>query len=143
MSGSAPPRVDVLQLEGWAHNDNGEIAEGKLLWCKGGAAPFRHSRELQAHDVLRMQVVKGVTAFVGFAAESYDVEKHRETAKSIARVVLCNGSTLVRGLVMVTRSKQIAMVIRATQNHCILIPTMCFVFQVISHIQLQQSVAKI
>ena len=77
MLGSSPPPVDVLAPEGWAHNDGGEIFEGKPQ-SRGGFAPFRHSRELQAHDVLRTKV-EGGGAYVGFATESYDVEKHGET----------------------------------------------------------------
>ena len=75
MSGSSPPSFDVLALEDWAHDEEGEIFEGKPQWCKGDGAPFRHSQELQAQDVLRTQV-EGGEAIVGFAAESYDVEKH-------------------------------------------------------------------
>ena len=39
-----------------------------------------------------MQVVEG-SAFVGFAAESYDVEKHWETEQSIAGMDLYDGTT--------------------------------------------------
>ena len=96
MSGFSPPPVDVLAPEGWAHSEGGEIAEGKPQWCKGNAAYFMHSRELQAHDVLRTKVVKvGGIACVGFAAESYDVEKHGETDKSTAWVYLSNGTTVI------------------------------------------------
>ena len=95
MLGSSPPPVDALAPEGWAHNEEGEIVEGKLQ-SKGDFARFRHSRELQAQDVLRTKVVEvGVNACVGFATESYDVEKHRATEKSIARVDLCNGTTVI------------------------------------------------
>ena len=63
--------------------------EAKPQWCKDDVAFFKHSRELQAHDVLRTQVVKvGGYAIVGFATESYDMEKDRETYKSTARVNL-------------------------------------------------------
>jgi hypothetical protein len=76
MSGSPPP-VDVLEPEGWSHNKEGHIAEGRL-GSKGYDAYFKHSRELQAQDVLRTKAVEvGGGACVGFAAESYDVEKHR------------------------------------------------------------------
>ena len=100
MLGSSPPPVDALDSEGWAHNDNGEIAEGKPQG-KGGlavlsTAPFKHSRELQAQDVLRTKVVEvGGNALVGFAAESYDVEKHLETIKSTAGVNLSDGTTVI------------------------------------------------
>ena len=70
--------MESLEAEGWAHNGAGEIAEGKPQWCQGNTARFRHSRELQAQDVLRTQVVAGGNAVVGFAAESYDVEKHHQ-----------------------------------------------------------------
>ena len=79
---------------GWSHDCYGEIAEGKPQ-SKGGAAYFRHSRELQAHDVLRTQVVEGGGAWVGFATESYDVEKHGETIKSTAGVSLSTGTTVI------------------------------------------------
>ena len=95
MSGSSPP-VDVLASEGWAHNEGGEIAEGEPRWCKGADASFMHSRELQAHDVLRTKVVQvGGYAYVGFAAESYGVEKHRETIKGTAVVWLSHGTTFI------------------------------------------------
>jgi hypothetical protein len=58
-------------------------------------APFRHSRELQAQDVVRAKVVQGGNACVGFAAESYDVEKLVETRKSTAGVSLHDGSTVI------------------------------------------------
>ena len=93
MLGSSPP-VDVLEPEGWAHDRNGEIAEGKPQ-SKGNYAPFKHSQELQAQDVLRTRV-EGRGAFVGFATESYDVEKHEETMASIAVVALYDGSTVIR-----------------------------------------------
>lgn len=96
MSGSPPP-VDVLAPEGWAHDGNGEITEGKPQSTGGFvAAPFKHSRELQAQDVLRTKVVEGRNARVGFATESYDVEKHGETIESTAWVNLFNGTTVIR-----------------------------------------------
>ena len=95
MLGSSPPPVDVLEAEGWKHNDAGEIAEGKPQ-IKGYNGRFRHSRELQAQDVLRTKVVQvGGSASVGFAAESFDVEKHVETYKSIAVVGLSDGTTVI------------------------------------------------
>ena len=96
MSGSSPP-VDVLAPEGWAHNGAGKIAGGEPQ-CRsrmGGLAPFKHSRELQAQDVLRTKVVEGREAWVGFAAESYDVEKDGETYKSTAFVELRDGMTRI------------------------------------------------
>jgi hypothetical protein len=93
MSSSSPP-VDVLAPEGWAHSEGGEMVEGKPRSCVGHAF-FRHSRELQAHDVLRTQVVEGGGAWVGFATESYDVEKHGETIKSTAGVSLSTGTTVI------------------------------------------------
>jgi hypothetical protein len=106
MSGCGPPaaRPDALDPEGWAHSEEGEIAEGKPQ-SRGGNASFRHSRELQAEDVLRMKVLAGRGAMVGiaaegftivgFAAESYDVEKHMETRKSIAQMSLSKGMTVI------------------------------------------------
>ena len=95
MLGSSPPPVDVLEPGGWAHNGNGEVSEGKPQ-SKGGWAFFRHSRELQAQDVLRTKVVEvGGSACVGFAAESYDVEKHWQTGKSTAEVHLSDGTTRI------------------------------------------------
>ena len=71
MSGSSPP-VDALAPEGWAHSEGGEIAEGKPQWCNRERAYFRHSRELQAQDVLRTKVVEvGRSAWVGFSHTSY------------------------------------------------------------------------
>jgi hypothetical protein len=93
MSGSPPPPVDVLAPEGWKHNGDGEVKEGKPQ-SKGVFAPFRHSRELQAQDVLRTQV-EGGNAMVGFAAEIYDVEKHGEMVKGTAGVYLYGGTTIV------------------------------------------------
>ena len=95
MSGGSPPPVDVLEPEGWAHNGNGEIAEGRPQWCEGGVARFRHSRELQAQDVLRTRVVEEGNAYVGFATESFDVDKHVETITSTAVVGLPVGTTLI------------------------------------------------
>ena len=97
MSGCAAPaaRPDALDPEGWAHDEGGEIAEGKPQ-AKSYVADFRHSRELQAGDVLRTKVVEGRGAFVGFAAESYDVEKHGATVNSTARVNLSTGTTVIR-----------------------------------------------
>jgi hypothetical protein len=37
----------------------------------------------------------GAHAYVGFATESFDVEKHGETIKSTAAVLLSNGTTLI------------------------------------------------
>ena len=93
MSGASPP-VDALEPEGWAHNGAGKIVRGKPR-SKAVDAYFKHSRALQAEDVLRMQVVEG-SACVGFAAESYDVEKHVETCKGTAWVFLLTGMTLIR-----------------------------------------------
>jgi hypothetical protein len=95
MSGGSPPPVDVLEPEDWAHSEGGEIAEGKPQWCKGGWTYFKHSRELQAQDVLRMQVVEGGEAIVGFATESYDLEKVSETIMSTAYVWLSDGTTVI------------------------------------------------
>jgi hypothetical protein len=59
--GSSPPPVDVLEPEGWKHDGRGEIAEGKPQ-SKGDGAVFKHSRELQAQDVLRTNKVVKVGA---------------------------------------------------------------------------------
>ena len=58
---------------------------------EGDEAFFKHSQELQGGDVWRMRV-EGGTAYVGFATEQFNVEKHWETAKSAAWVRLDNGS---------------------------------------------------
>ena len=88
-----PPRCWApLLLLTYLHRKAGRIMRGR---AKGGSAYFRHSRELQAQDVLRTKVVEGGNASVGFAAESYDVEKHGETIKSTAGVSLSTGTTVI------------------------------------------------
>ena len=72
------------------------MVEGKPQ-SKGAWAHFKHSRELQPQDVLRTKVVQvGLDAIVGFATESYDVEKHGETVNSTARVNLSTGTTVIK-----------------------------------------------
>ena len=94
MTAPSPP-VDALEPEGWSHSEGGEITEGRPQWNGGGWARFKHSRALQAKDVLRTRVEVGGGAGVGFATEQYNAEKHNETYKSTARVSLLNGSTVV------------------------------------------------
>ena len=73
----------------------GEIIEGRPQ-SKGGCwAYFKHSRPLQAKDVLRMRVEVGGEARVGFASEQYNAEKHNETYESTAWVRLSNGLTFI------------------------------------------------
>ena len=55
MSGSSPP-VGALEAEGWAHDSNGEMAEGRPQ-SKGNIAVFKHSRELQTQDALSFKYV--------------------------------------------------------------------------------------
>ena len=91
MSGGASP-VGALEPEGWSHNGGGEITAGRPQG-KGGRAPFKHTRSLQAKDVWRMRVEAGGDARVGFASEKYNAEKHGETNKSTAWVRLTDGTT--------------------------------------------------
>jgi hypothetical protein len=72
----------------------GEIIEGRPQ-SKGGKAYFKHSRSLQPKDVWRMRVEVGGSAYVGFATEKFNVEKHGETGKSIAWVALGTGLTAI------------------------------------------------
>jgi hypothetical protein len=94
MSAPSPP-VGALEPAGWSHNEGGEITEGRPQ-SKGGYAVFRHTRALQAKDVWRMRVEVGGHAYVGFATEQFNVEKHGETYESVAWVYLGNGSTRIR-----------------------------------------------
>jgi hypothetical protein len=91
MSAPSPP-VDALEPEGWSHDEGGHITEGRPQ-SNGGWAYFKHARSLQAKDVWRMRVEVGGTAWVGFASEQFNVEKHGETHKSTAWVDLYSGST--------------------------------------------------
>jgi hypothetical protein len=94
MSAPSPP-VDALEPEGWGHNGQGEITEGRPQGKGGGYAVFKHSRVLQAKDVWKMRVEVGGDARVGFASEQFNAEKHNETHKSTAWVALDNGSTCI------------------------------------------------
>jgi hypothetical protein len=94
MSTPSPP-VDDLEPQGWSHNWNGEITEGRPQGNGNGRAYFKHSRPLQAKDVWRMRVEVGGYAFIGFATEHYNAEKHGETYESTAYVVLEDGSTVI------------------------------------------------
>ena len=78
MSAPSPPPVDALEPQGWSHNEGGEIIERRPQ-SKGGLALFKHARSLQPKDVWRTRVEVGGIAFVGFATEKYNAEKHRET----------------------------------------------------------------
>ena len=92
MSAPSPP-VDALEPEGWSHNGNGEITEGRPQ-SKGSCGVFKHPRSLQAKDVWRTRVEAGGYASVGFATEQYNAEKHWETGESTAWVNLHHGSQL-------------------------------------------------
>jgi hypothetical protein len=94
MLGSCLP-VDALEPEGWSHNGRGEIIEGRPQGKGGGPAHFKHCRSLQAKDVWRMRVEVGGRAYVGFATEKYNAEKHWETYKSTAYVVLSSGTMVI------------------------------------------------
>ena len=94
MSAPSPP-VDALEPEGWSHDGDGEITEGRPQG-KGGWAFFKHTRALQAKDVWRTRVEVGGSAIVGFATEKYNAEKHGETGNNTAYVSLGNGSTNIR-----------------------------------------------
>ena len=91
------PPVDALEPEGWSHNGNGEIIEGRPQGKINSYAYFKHSRSLQAKDVWRMRVEVGGRAYIGFATEEYNVEKHWETYKSIAYVRLSGGMAWLLG----------------------------------------------
>ena len=94
MSTPSPP-VDDLEPQGWSHNGEGEIFAGRPQCKDGGGACFKHTRPLQAKDVWRMRVEVGGYAFIGFATEHYNAEKHGETYESTAYVVLEDGSTVI------------------------------------------------
>ena len=87
-----PPPVDALEPQGWSHNGDGEITEGRLQ-SKGAYALFKHTRSLQPKDVWRMRVEVGGGACVGFATEKFNAEKHGETYTSTAWVRLGDGTT--------------------------------------------------
>ena len=93
MSAPSPP-VDALEPEGWSHNEGGEITEGRPQ-SKGGHATFKHTRSLQSKDVWRMRVEVGGNAYIGFATEKYNAEKHGETYESTAWVNLSTGTTCI------------------------------------------------
>ena len=90
-----PPPVDALEPGGWSHNQAGEITEGRPQGNGNGWAIFKHCRSLQAKDVWKMRVEVGGWANVGFASEQFNVEKHGETYKSTAYVVLSSGTTRI------------------------------------------------
>jgi hypothetical protein len=83
-----------LDTAGWAHNGSGEIVNGETRSPEGGDAFFKHAQELQGGDVWRMRV-EGGGAEIGFATEQYNVEKPRETCRSIALVELYDGTTRI------------------------------------------------
>ena len=93
MSGGASP-LGALEPQGWSHNEGGEIADGRPQ-SNGGYGYFKHTRTLQAKDVWKMKVVAGGGASIGIAGEGYDVERHYETYKSTAYVLLSNGSSFI------------------------------------------------
>jgi hypothetical protein len=86
----------ALPTAGWACSEGGEIKNGAPQ-CKDDEerAAFVHSQSLEAEDVLRTKVVAGRNAWVGIAGEGYDVERDRETYKSIAKVDLSTGNTII------------------------------------------------
>jgi hypothetical protein len=88
--------LGALPPAGWKCDKNGEIKNGEPQ-CKDGEndADFKHSQSLEAEDVLRMKVVAGRGAQVGFAGEGYDVERLGETYKSTAYVRMDDGTTLI------------------------------------------------
>ena len=112
MSGAAS--LGALPPAGWVCSEGGECEDGETR-CKEVVkeekedededededddgdgnewAYFKHSQSLQAGDVWRMKMIAGGTAWVGIAAEAYDVERHCETYKSSAWVDLSNGTT--------------------------------------------------
>ena len=55
----------------------------------------KHGQSLEAEDVWTMKVVAGGKALVGAAGEGFDVERPRETGKSIAIVALHYSSTII------------------------------------------------
>ena len=67
-------------------------SKGQVASFRGS---FRHSRELQAQDVLRTRVEGGGRAWIGFATESYNVEKDGETRRSTAFFSLSDGTTKI------------------------------------------------
>jgi hypothetical protein len=94
MSAPSPP-VDALEPEGWSHDEDGEIIDGRPQRTGGGGAFFKHPRSLQAKDVLRMRVEVEGDVLVGFATDQYDPEKHWETRESTAYVSLGSGTTII------------------------------------------------
>ena len=94
MSGAS--ELGALPPAGWACNEEGEIKNGEPQ-CKDEEeyAVFKHSQSLEPEDVLRMKVLAGGGAYVGIAAEGYDVERYEETNDSIALVLLTGGTTAI------------------------------------------------
>ena len=70
---ASSPRVDALELEGWVHDANGKIMEGKLH--SKSTTSFKHIQELKANDVRKMRVEVGKNAIVGFTGTGFDVER--------------------------------------------------------------------
>ena len=91
-----PASLGGLDPAGWKCSKHGEIKNGEPR-CKEeeSHACFKHSQSLEAEDVLRMKVVAGEDAFVGIAAEGYDVERDGETYKSTTVVDLGDGTTFI------------------------------------------------
>jgi hypothetical protein len=92
-----------LDPAGWKFSEHGEIKNGGPQ-CKDDFkeegeeeehAVFVHSQSLEEGGVLRMKVVAGINAWIGIAAEGFDVEMVEETYKSTAGVFLDSGSTLI------------------------------------------------
>ena len=95
MSGAS---LGALPPAGWDCSEDGEI-KNEEPQCKDDAdesAAFVHSQSLEEGDVWRMKVLAGGGAFVGIAAEGFDVERQNETCQSTARVGLSSGSTFIR-----------------------------------------------
>ena len=99
LGGLDPAPLDPASLGGldpadWKCNERGEIKNGEPR-CKDdddeeyAAALFKHSQSLETEDVLRMKVVAGGNAIVGFAGMRF------ETDGSTAWVGLFDGSTCI------------------------------------------------
>ena len=87
--------LGALPPAGWKCGDgNGEIKNGEPQ-CKEAVAVFKHSQSLEPEDVWTMKVACKSRARIGFALEGYDVERDGETYKSIAKVRLNDGTTII------------------------------------------------
>jgi hypothetical protein len=88
--------LHALEAAGWEFSQWGKIMNGQPQSTGiGGSAYFKHSRPLEAADVLKMRVQVGTYAFVGLCGQAYDVEKYGETYKSTAWMDLHDGTTRI------------------------------------------------